>query len=282
MLPFRLFHTMHRFPLPLKLYSCGLHPQHTQYRPIGYPTLQCFICFSGTGTFQFQEMPYIKLKPNEILLVPSKLAHDYSPSSDSPWVLGYMGIEGDFAEPIVHSAQLPMLKPIRVEYDKMKILEEKLTKLWHTPDTYPDEQEASRKASIYIYDLLTYIRLLTVPMNESGNRDVRTTSSNAMLNAVKYMNQHYNEQLTIANIAHVVGYSKQHFQRRFKEMYGINPNLYLQRLRLEKSAELLEQQHQLSINEVAAMTGMESNYFIRLFKREYQITPAKYRASLKQ
>ncbi|MNP47063.1 HTH-type transcriptional activator RhaS [compost metagenome] len=92
------------------------------------------------------------------------------------------------------------------------------------------------------------------------------------------MQQHYSEQLMMSNIAYAVGYSKQHFQRKFKEMYGINPHFYLQRLRLEKAAELLEQHPDISIQEVAAMIGIETNYFVRLFKKEYNITPAKYRA----
>ncbi|WP_438493976.1 helix-turn-helix transcriptional regulator [Paenibacillus sp. IHBB 3054] len=48
--------------------------------------------------------------------------------------------------------------------------------------------------------------------------------------SIQYMKQHYMKDLRLANIAHTVGYSKQHFQRKFKEIYGLNPNQYLQRL----------------------------------------------------
>src|SRR5690606_23142729 len=176
-LPFRLFHNKISYSLPLSLYSCGLHPQHTQYRPIGYPTLQCFICFGGAGTFHFQQPSYIKLKRNEILIVPSKLAHDYSPSSEEPWLLGYMGIEGDFAEPLVHALNLPMLQVIEVESDKMKVIEDKLHRLWHTPDD--EEEEAQRKASLYIYDILTSI----LTFDSFGIRDVHQERSPLSTNA---------------------------------------------------------------------------------------------------
>jgi|GEM_PF-504961 len=277
-LPFRLFHNKISYSLPLSLYSCGLHPQHTQYRPIGYPTLQCFICFGGSGTFHFQNPSYIKLKPNEMMIVPSKLAHDYTPSGDEPWLLGYMGIEGNFAEPLVHALNMPMLKAMPIESDKMKMLEQKLHRLWHIPDE--EEQEAQRIASLYIYDLLTSIRSFASLTEQDVQQERSPLSTNAMLHAVKYMQQHYSEQLTIANIAYAVGYSKQHFQRKFKEVYGINPNQYLQRLRLEKAAQLLKQQPTLAISEAASIIGMDNNYFIRLFKREYGVTPAKYRSLL--
>lgn len=275
-LPFRLFHNKHSFPLPISLYSCGLHGQHTQYRPIGYPTLQCFICFGGTGTFQFQQMPYIRLKENEVFIVPSKLAHDYSPSGEEPWLLGYIGIEGAYAEAFIHTSKLPILKPMALQQEKMNLLSDKLALIWHTPET--DHEDASRVASLYAYDLLTLIASQVVEQTSPARDESNSTPTNAIINAVKYMQQHYNEQLTISNIAYAVGYSKQHFQRKFKEIYGINPHLYLQRLRLEKAVALLERHPNLAIQEVAVMIGIETNYFVRLFKQEYEITPAKYRA----
>lgn len=276
MLPFRLYHNT--IPLPVTLYSCGLHPQHTQYRPIGYPTLQCFICFAGSGTFQFESMPYIKIKAGDIFIVPSKLAHDYGPSGEEKWLLGYMGIEGDYAESLVHSLKIPILKAIPIEKEKLSVLEHKLSLLWHTPDSEP--QDSYRAASLHIYDLLTYIASLIAPAQQQRRSySSSALTSEALLSAVHYMRQHYSEQLTISNIASAVGYSKQHFQRKFKDIYGINPHQYLQRLRLQKGAELLEQPQQLPISEVAAMVGMENNYFVRLFKREYGLTPAKYRAA---
>jgi len=173
---------------------------------------------------------------------------------------------------------MPMLKAMPIESDKMKMLENKLHRLWHTPDE--EDQEAPRIASLYIYDLLTSVRAFDSFREQDVLQERSPLSTNAMLHAVKYMQQHYSEQVTIANIAYAVGYSKQHFQRKFKEVYGINPNQYLQRLRLEKAAQLLKRQPSLAISEAAAMIGMDNNYFIRLFKREYGVTPAKYRSSL--
>lgn len=275
-LPFRLLHNKQNFPLPISLYSCGLHGQHTQYRPIGYPTLQVFICFGGAGTFQFQHRPYIRLKENEVFIVPSKLAHDYSPSGEEPWLLGYIGIEGTYAEAFIHSAKIPILKPMALQQEKMNLFSDKLALIWHSPET--NQEDESRVASLYAYDLLTLIASQVVEQTSPASDKSHSTATNAILNAVKYIEQHYNEQLTISNIAYAVGYSKQHFQRKFKEMYGINPHLYLQRLRLAKAAALLEQHSNVAIQEVAAMIGVETNYFVRLFKQEYDITPAKYRA----
>lgn len=275
MLPFRLFHHKGELELPLSLYSCGLHPQHIIHRPIGYPTLQCMICFSGSGTFHFEGIPYLKMKQGELLLVPSKVAHDYGPSEVEPWILGYMGIEGSYVESIISALQLPLLKPIAVNEHELQQLEQDIQQLWHMNEQ--EEEDANRSASIQIYSTLTYIAAING--KEKTQKPYRSSSGakDLLRASVQYMEQHYMEDLSLANIAHTVGYSKQHFQRKFKEVYGINPKQYLQRLRLLKGAQLLEGEVELSVGEVATMVGMELNYFVRLFKRNYGITPAKYR-----
>lgn len=273
MLPFRLFHNQGELELPLSLYSCGLHPQHMIHRPIGYPTFQCMICFSGSGTFHVEGMPYLKMKQGDILFVPSKIAHDYTPSETEPWILGYMGIEGSSVESFISTLQLPILKPIAVNEHEMQQLELEIKQLWHMNEQ--EEEDANRNASIKIYSILTYIA--TIIRGEQKPFRSNAGVKELLRASVQYMEQHYMEDLSLANIAYTVGYSKQHFQRKFKEVYGMNPNQYLQRLRLLKGAQLLESELELSVGEVATMVGMELNYFVRLFKRKYGITPAKYR-----
>ncbi|MDR6724446.1 AraC-like DNA-binding protein [Paenibacillus amylolyticus] len=207
--------------------------------------------------------------------MPSKLAHDYGPSATESWLLGYMGIEGSFVESLVNALQLPMMKPISVNEPKIQQLESDIRELWHVSE--PEESDPYHKASTKIYSMLTSIA--TTTQSEKPMQNYRsTTNAKEMLRAsVQYMEQHYMENLSLANIADTVGYSKQHFQRKFKEIYGVNPSHYLQRLRLHRGAELLSEHSELSVGEIATMVGMELNYFVRIFKREHGITPAKYR-----
>lgn len=279
MLPFRLFHNNSAFELPFSLYSCGLHPQHTIYRPIGYPTFQCMICFGGSGTFQFESKPELTIKKGEVLLLPSKIPHSYSPSETEPWLLGYIGIDGTYADSIIHTLRLPILHPIEVQQYELEQLESGIRQLWHTSEE-EDAAEHYRIASTQIYSLLTYIASIVHKENARQQYRSNTSTKELLRSSVQYMEQHYMDNLSSSNIAYAVGYSKQHFQRKFKEIYGINPNRYLQHLRLLKGAELLEAGLELTVGEIAAMVGMELNYFVRLFKREYGVTPAKYRDSV--
>ncbi|RIX59617.1 AraC family transcriptional regulator [Paenibacillus nanensis] len=277
MLAFRLFHDQGEMQWPLTLYSCGLHPQHPIVRPIGYPTAQCMICFSGSGTFRFEGASAMEMKRGDILFVPSKLAHEYSPSGTEPWIIGYIGIEGDFVESLIAALRLPMMERIAVNEHALLHLESELRQLWHTGEEEGSDHHLD--VSTKIYHLLAYIGTIArqgIRMPPKPNRSHSGTKE-PLRTAVQYMEQHYMEELSLANIAHAVGYSKQHFQRLFKERYGMNPSAYLQRLRLLKGHQLLEGESGLSIGEIAAMVGMELNYFVRLFRQRYGETPAKYR-----
>lgn len=279
MLSFKLFQSNGVFELPLSLYSCGLHPMHTIYRPVGYPTFQCMICFSGSGIFHFEQKPYLKMKRGDVLFIPNNVPHDYHPSDEEVWVLGYMGIEGSYIEPLVNMLQLPILQPIAISEHELVHVEKEIKALWQINDGENDK-EHYHEASTKIYGLLTYIASHFHKTNPAQQQRRQAGAKELLDASVQYMEQHYMENVSLSNIAYTVGYSKQHFQRKFKEIYGINPSQYLQNLRLLKGAELLAEDYELTVSEIAVMVGMEPNYFVRLFKREYGITPAKYRLSI--
>ena len=280
MLPFKLFQNSGLNQLPLSLYSCGLHPQHAIYRPVGYPTLQVMICFAGGGTFHFENKPYIKLTKGSLVIIPSKVSHDYIPSGNEAWVIGYIGIDGELVDSLIHSLKLPILQMVTVEASQLAQLEQYIHQLWHISEN-KDAENATRAASTIVYDCLTYIAFILNSGNEEQHQRKELGAKELLLEAVQYMEQHYMDKVSVANIAHTVGYTQQHFQRLFKELYGVSPNQYLQHLRLLKGAQYLEGGNELTIGEIAAMVGMELNYFVRMFKREYNMTPAKYRSMIR-
>ncbi len=275
-LPFKLYQHKREPELPITLYSCGQHPQHALHRPIGYPTFQCMICFSGEGSFSFEHQPGLRLGRGDILLIPGGVAHDYGPCGKEPWVLGYVGIDGTLVKPLVESLRLPLLQAIAINEHELERLGADLQELWHV-DEHGGE-DAHRIASIRIYSLL--ISIASIAQQGMSYPPTRgdAGSEEPIREAVRFMEQHYMEDISLANIAAAVGYSRQHFQRRFKQVYGMRPGQYLQRLRLLKGAQLLEVEAGLTVGVIAEMVGMELNYFVRLFKREYGMTPARYRA----
>lgn len=75
-----------------------------------------------------------------------------------------------------------------------------------------------------------------------------------IMSACNYINQHYNEQLSLENIAEISGFSKFHFTRIFKQCMGMTFYEYLNQKRISKAEELLSTTSQ-SITEIAMNSG---------------------------
>jgi AraC-like DNA-binding protein len=94
---------------------------------------------------------------------------------------------------------------------------------------------------------------------------------------IKYVEHHYAEKITIAEISDVVGFSESHFMRYFKDTMNTSFIDYLKDYRLAIAARLL-QSSESSILEIAEEVGFENlSYFNRSFKKRYGITPTQFR-----
>ena len=274
-LPFRLFPNQASYQLPLALYSCGLHEQSYQYRPMGYPTLQCFINFGGYGTFHFHNNKELVIAPYHALLLPAEVAHEYFPSSDHTWLLGFIGIHGTAVDHIIKGCNIPLITSIPLEQSSVTTFEQQLTTIWQA--SMSDSPNIEGQLSVQLYEFLLLLSEHIVRHKQPLLPKQSNIQQDALKLAIQYMKQHYDEHLLIANIAHAVGYSVQHFQRIFREAYGINPHAYLQRIRLQHAATWLENKPDYSIQDISDRLGMETSYFIRVFKKEFGITPGNYR-----
>lgn len=276
-LPFRLSPFRQVDRLPLSLYSVGLHAQPYQSRATGYPTMQCFIVFEGKGRFKLRDGTHVTVEGNQVLLMPKGHAHEYYSLLDTPWIVGYIGIGGKIVEEIIEAYGLPCSSAVSVKPAGMNILHDKLTEIWKLADNSSFNQTA--QLSVSIYELLLQLSELTTTVNVPDLTAARI-SDEALQRAVQYLHEHYNENLLMSNVAHAVGYSVQHFQRIFKQSYGVSPHAYLQRIRLHQAAAWLEEDRNHSIIDIASRLGMEPNYLIRIFKKEYGVSPGAFRDAL--
>lgn len=93
--------------------------------------------------------------------------------------------------------------------------------------------------------------------------------------ALDYMEAHLTEPVTVGEIAGAVHLSVAHFSRDFKNCIGDAPLAYLNRMRLQKAAELLTRGS--TVTEAALDAGIPNvGHFIRQFKRLYGDTPYRW------
>ena len=71
--------------------------------------------------------------------------------------------------------------------------------------------------------------------------------------------------------------SRSTLNRNFLKAFGMSPMRYLNKLRLDHAAKLLNSSN-LSISEISRQSGFEdSNYFSRIFHKKFGVPPGKWR-----
>ncbi|MCA0755048.1 AraC family transcriptional regulator [Paenibacillus sp. N4] len=133
------------------------------------------------------------------------------------------------------------------------------------------------------YQAMLISQFLSLVVNLSRQYDITekgmTRNQMYLTNVISYIEDHYNEPLTIEKIAAQTDISARHLNRIFQTYYQMTPISYLQTIRLERACSLLTQTD-LSISEISGECGFnDSNYFTRQFTRAYGQSPKAYRLS---
>jgi len=112
------------------------------------------------------------------------------------------------------------------------------------------------------------------------NLDMHSISADfSIARAQHYIEQHFQEELTVERMAELLHVSPSNFNRVFKKEVGLTPTKYLIEVRIEKSKTLLRRKD-IPITEVASMCGFGSSaHFASSFKRLTEVTPSEYRGS---
>lgn len=96
--------------------------------------------------------------------------------------------------------------------------------------------------------------------------------------AVNYIEQNYQRNLTVEEVADACRLNRSYFSKLFKENVGCPPQEFVIRVRLAKAAELMCSSN-APISEIAVRCGYSNQFhFSRAFKKHYGIPPQKWRA----
>jgi len=223
----------------------------------------------------------IELKPGDIILICPGVIHALkAPKS---------------GRRIIFQAELPM-------FHEIKELESILTLLnptfLVTPELYPSIHDRLHQYMLEIFEeyrkdmplteTKIYSRLLEMFALIGRNHTQQVSSldigniqqkkyAEKFIYICNYISSHCTEELTLEEVASLLGFSKYHFSRLFKQFANISFYKYVNKKRIAV-AETLLINPQLSVTEVALRSGFSSpSAFIRMFKIIKSCTPTEFR-----
>lgn len=104
--------------------------------------------------------------------------------------------------------------------------------------------------------------------------------ANIIHRCTQYIGNHYSEHITLEKTARLVYLSPAYLSRIFKRETGITFNAYLNRVRINKTKELLRQR-KLRLTDISLLVGYEDqSYFTKVFKRVTGMLPHVYRENV--
>lgn len=128
-------------------------------------------------------------------------------------------------------------------------------------------QNASRTLVMYLFRLINRVR---------GTSDI-LEKSKALTAALRYINEHFTEDINLALIAEKCFVNKYHLAHLFSKYQNITVGKYLFNKRMEEAKRLLLFSA-FTVADVAQNAGFsDSSYFCRVFKKETGLTPRQFR-----
>ena len=180
----------------------------------------------------------------------------------------------DFFTPLRHSHMLAknIYTPQDSKYDKIAHWLDQADEICKT---FPPAYQFAIKSCLFgvFYELFSDWNSLTTSK--------KTLPSLEKLKfIIKYVENHYQERITIEAIATYCDYSQSHFMKYFKNAMGMSFIEYLNDYRLMMAARLLLASDStiLSISEEVGFENL--SYFNRSFKKKFGKTPSAYRTGM--
>lgn len=229
---------------------------------------------SGTGTLMADdakgETQTYSIKSGQGFLIFPGQINTYFADDNLPWEYFWIEFDGLRVKEALDLTELSKNSP--VYRSRSKDLREEMVKEMDYIVHHPKESP---------FHLIGHLFLFFDYLTRSAKTETLVKSSKMsdyyIKEAIHYMEQNFQNNITIEDIAAVCGINRSYFGKIFKNSMGRSPQEFLMNYRMVKATELLKLTS-LSIADIGSAVGYENQlHFSRAFKNIYGVSPREWR-----
>jgi len=269
--------------LPL---NCQRHPAHSDSPLHSHEFHELVIVLAGHGLHRTRTEEY-PIEAGLVFLIRDRMEHGYANVKD----LSLVNVLFDPSRldlPMALLRDLPGYHALfRIEprlrrhtraQGRLQLTQEELSEVAGMVDRLHDELHRRTpgyrfQACAYLMTLLTFVSRCYSHADRHPERPLLH-----MGEVLRFIDQHYDEPITIAQLTKRAHMSESSLMRTFRRVLNRSPIEHVIRVRIQKAADLLRH-GDVRITEAAFECGFsDSNYFSRQFRRIMGLSPRAYRA----
>ena len=262
--------------IDLGMFQCGREactPCHS-FGPVTRNHFLFHYVLSGTGTLMADDakgitQTYSVRSGQGFLIFPEQITTYYA-DQHSPWEYSWIEFDGLRVKEALSLTDFSLNHPIY--HPHSKDLQEQMVKEMNYIISHPKESS---------FHLLGHLYLFFDYFIQSA-KSTRLTQSSKMSDyyiqeAIHYMEQNFQNDISIEEIAAVCGINRSYLGKIFRNSIGRSPQEFLMNYRMVKATELLKLTT-LSIADIGTAVGYGNPlHFSRAFKNIYGVSPREWR-----
>lgn len=210
------------------------------------------------------------LKANEGFLICPGQVNLYTADENNPWKYVWIEFDGMRAEEFLLFAGLKQDQPIYRPQSREagELLKNRMMYFY----------ENSKKSPIHLVGWLYLFLDELIEFSARQQKPEEKPPQDFYINeAAVYIQQNYNRNLTVDEVAAFCKLNRNYFSRKFKKAMGCTPQEFLIHQRLTNAAEFMRLTD-LPIKTIAAQCGYQNQFhFSQAFKKRYGLPPQEWR-----
>lgn len=195
----------------------------------------------------------------------------YQADEQDPWTYSWIGFYGEQIPHLLERTSLSSRHPVFPMDTRL------MPGLYELLNEVEQEEPAVRdlRVQMLLHDFFASLVKLS-PVTATGGV-IPQTKESYVHRSLDFLHTHYAEDITVAQLANLVGLDRKYLSALFKNAVGLPPQQYLLKYRMERASELLKR-GKLTVGEVARSVGYhDALLFSKMFRKTIGVSPSDYR-----